>query len=355
MRFTGINMNAANANTWFGTYAGAYLTGIFGGATDEQAHAGARAFADATVTPQPGTPEFKALFDQVTTDPDISTGSKFLDDTKMYVAEGNYNFKRLLNDAVDLQVGGSYRQYSLNSSGTIFTDYDGPIDYNEYGAYVQAIKKFDDDRFKVSASFRYDYNDVVKDASISPRLSVNYALGENKQHNVRASFQRGFRNPDTQSLFIGFNVGRAILVGAAEANLDRILPGTALTGRDAYFDSYSLTSVFAFQATGDVSVLQPVETKLVEQEKVTAYDIGYRGKVGPITVDLNAYYNNYEGFIANKTVVVPNNGYTEDYANPGGPHWRFSRWKYDSFSIIYQFIGRCKFLWRCNWLIYKNS
>ena len=68
-------------------------------------------------------------------------------------------FKRLLNDAVDLQVGGNYRQYSLNSGGTIYTDSDGPIEYDEYGAYVQAIKKFDDDRLKVTASLRLDKNE----------------------------------------------------------------------------------------------------------------------------------------------------------------------------------------------------
>ena len=307
MRFTGINMNKVGATEWFGTYAGAYLVGVLGGATDEQAHAGARVAADA-LTPQPGTPEFKALFDKVTNDPDISTGSKFLDDTKMYVGEGNYNFKGLLNDAMDLQVGGSFRQYSLNSQGTIFTDYDGSIDYNEYGAYVQAIKKFADDRLKVTASLRYDLNEIVDNASISPRVSLNYSVGENKQHNFRASFQRGFRNPDTQSLFIGFDVGRAILVGAAEDNLDRRLPGTNLTGRDAYFDSYSLTSFQAALGSGDFSLLVPVETKLVEQERVTAFDVGYRGKVGPVTVDFNAYYNSYDGFISNKLVVTPVNG-----------------------------------------------
>ncbi len=42
---------------------------------------------------------------------------------------------------MDLQVGGNYKVYSLNSGGTIFTDADGSIEYNEFGAYVQGIKK----------------------------------------------------------------------------------------------------------------------------------------------------------------------------------------------------------------------
>jgi len=312
MRFTGINMNRINAQEWFGTYAGGYLQTVLAGGTDAQGHANGRIAADAAYRPEPGTAAFKELFEQVTNDPDISTGSKFLDDTKMYVGEGNYNFSRLLDDKADVQIGGSYRQYSLNSSGTIFTDYDGPIEYNEYGAYVQASKKFADERLKLTASFRYDKNEFF-DGNISPRASLVYSAGENRNHNFRASFQTGFRNPDTQSLFIGFNVGRAILVGSSPENLDRILPGTDLVARDVYFDSYTRTSVDAFAASGgDPSVLIQAPTDLVAPEKVTAYDVGYRGRISKIDVDLNVYYNSYEGFISQEIVVTPNTGSTSD-------------------------------------------
>ncbi len=308
MRFTGINLSKENATEWFGTYAGAYLQAVLGGSTSEQAHAGARIVADDAYTLQPGTPEFNEAYDRIISDPDVDSGSKFVDNTRMYVGEGNYNFRSLLNDYMDLQVGGSYRQYSLNSGGTIFTDYDGPIDYNEAGAYVQASKKFlAEERLKVTASIRYDKNEFF-DGKFSPRVSLNYAAGDRKQHNIRGSFQTGFRNPDTQSLFIGFDVGRAILVGSSPDNLDRDLPGTSLTGRDAYYNSYTRTSVELFAATGDPTVLESVATPLVEQEKVTAFDIGYRGKIGPVNLDANVYYNIYDGFINQKIVVTPENG-----------------------------------------------
>tara|TARA_R110000787_G_scaffold15134_2_gene46789 strand:- start:25760 stop:28501 length:2742 start_codon:yes stop_codon:yes gene_type:complete len=312
MRFTGINLSKINGQEWFGTYAGAYLQATLGGATSEQAHAGARIAADDAYTLKPGTDEFNTAFERIKNDPDVDTGSKFVDNTQMYVGEGNYNFKSLLNDYMDLQVGGSYRQYSLNSGGTIFTDYDGSIDYNEYGSYVQASKKFlDEERMKVTASIRYDKNEFF-DGKFSPRLSLTYAAGDRKQHNFRTSFQTGFRNPDTQSLFIGFDVGRAILVGSSPDNLDRILPGTNLTGRDAYFNSYTRTSAELFAATGDPTVLEAVATPLVEQEKVTAFDFGYRGKVGPVNLDANVYYNIYDGFINQKIVVTPENGIAGD-------------------------------------------
>ncbi len=304
MRFTGINLAKVNATEWFGTYVGAYLQSVLAGVPSTEAHNIARGTANDSYNLLPGTPEFEREFNRIVNEPDVSRGSKFIDQTKMYVAEGNYNFRELLNNTVDLQIGGSFRQYSLNSQGTIFTDYDGPINYNEYGAYIQAFKKFADERLKITASIRYDKNEFFE-ARYSPRVSFVYSAGENKQHNFRASYQTGFRNPDTQSLFIGFNVGRALLVGSSPDNLDRILPGTSLTGRDAYFNAYSLSSVQQFASTGDPSVLNAVQTPLVEQEKVQAIDVGYRGKIGQVNVDINGFYNIYEGFISNKLVVAP--------------------------------------------------
>ena len=312
MRFTGINLAKVNAHEWFGTYAGNYLGAKLAGQNNQQAHAFARIQADDAYTLQPGTAAYNTAYDQIISDPDVNSGSKFIDKTKMYVGEGNYNFRSLLKDYMDLQVGGSYRRYSLNSDGTIFTDYDGPIEYGEYGAYVQASKKFlAEERMKLTASIRVDKNQYF-DAKLSPRVSLNYSAGDKKQHNIRGSFQTGFRNPDTQALFIGFDVGRAILVGSSPDNLDRRLPGTDLTGRDAYFDSYTRTSVEAFAATGNPALLEVAKTQLVEQEKVTAFDLGYRGKVGPINLDANVYYNIYNGFINQKIVITPENGSTSD-------------------------------------------
>lgn len=336
MVFTGVNMNKVTSQQWFGAYAGAFVQNTIGGATEEQAHIAARQFADANFRPKPGTAAFNELFNQITSSPDFSKGSKFVDKTKMYVGEGNYNFSRLLNDAVNLQVGGSIRRYSLNSGGTIFTDKDGSIDYDEYGAYVQASKKFVDDRLKLTVSARYDKNEFFE-GNLSPRASVVYSAGENRNHNFRASYQTGFRNPDTQSLFIGLDAGRAILVGSSPANLDKDLPNTDLTGRNAYYNSYSRASVRNFgQAVREAipqimvnegatlqeaqqlavlrnaAILDDTPTPLVKAEQVAAYDVGYRGRLGKIDIDANVYYNSYDGFINSKIVVAPKTGSVSD-------------------------------------------
>ena len=317
-RFAGININRQwkDDNTWFGEYAGTYVQATLAGATSDQAHAAARAQAESGRF-LPGTPEFQAAFDKVTADPDLLTGARFTDNTKLYHVDANYNFQELI-DWAEFQVGGSYRLYSLNSGGTIFTDFDGPINYDEYGIYTQMQKKFlAEDRLKLTASIRYDKAQNF-DGNFSPRLSLAYAAGEDKNQNFRASVQTGFRNPTTQDQYIGLNAGRAFLVGSAPDNLDRYFtpqltmsgagaaivgsPTVSISGRQAYENSFSAVSV----QNGNPTIGNP---GLVQPEKVTAFEVGYRGIVGGpenrVTIDMSAFYNDYEDFISNTNVLVP--------------------------------------------------
>ena len=327
-RFAAININRSwkSDTAWFTQYAQTYIgsrLGMIPGVPmldDISAHNLARQVAQ-TGALVPGTEAFKTAFDKVTSDPNLGTGSKFQDASKIYHTDANYNFGNAV-DFADIQVGGSWRQYSLNSSGTIFTDYDGPIKYEEYGAYMQLQKKFVDDRLKFTGSIRYDKAQNF-DGNVSPRVSLSYSLGEGKTRNLRASFQTGFRNPTTQDQYIGLDAGRAILVGSAPDNLDRFTStplavsasGQAFTGsntiqlsgRSAYDNSFSLSSVLAGA---------PAKSNfgLVKPEKVTAYEVGYRAGFGRLSLDMSAYYNQYEDFIGNKTVLVPFYGTVGDNA-----------------------------------------
>lgn len=316
-RFTAININRRwkSDEDWFTEYAGAYLS--------TGSHEQARAVAD-TGRFLPGTKEFDDALREVTADSDLVTGSRFQDNTKLYHSDVNYNLRDHISWA-EFQVGGSYRRYSLNSQGSIFTDNDGPIDYDEFGMYTQMQKKFlEDDRLKLTTSIRYDKAQNF-DGNFSPRVSLAYAAGENKNQNFRASFQTGFRNPTTQDQYIGLDVGRAFLVGSASDNLDRyttpeltvsgagqqILGGatTTLTGRSAYENAFSLTSVEQF-SRGEIAAPINANVGLVKPEKVTAFEVGYRGivpvtKTNRVAIDLSVYYNTYQDFIANKNVIVP--------------------------------------------------
>lgn len=341
MVFTGINVNRKwkDDNTWFGEYAGAYIQGTLGGMTPKQAHAAARQTAD-TGRFIPGTPQFKNAFNQVIADDNVLTGSKLVDNSKIYHSDANYNFKDLIKFA-EIQAGGSYRLYELNSHGRIYTDANGPISYNEYGIYTQLTKRFLDERLKFTGSIRYDKSKNF-DGNYSPRLSLVYSGGEKKNHNLRASFQTGFRNPSTQDQYIGFNIGRAVLIGSAPDNLTRFSEtfnlttegqayngGNAtknMTGVDAYNNSYVASSVEAFSAMAGTNPLAAAEllkksrANYVKPEKVKAFELGYRSIFEDISIDLNGYYNIYNDFIGNLNVVSTYYGTAQDNPNLlGGP------------------------------------
>ncbi|MCZ8091336.1 TonB-dependent receptor [Flavobacterium sp.] len=342
MLFTGLNINRAwkPDATWFGEYAGAYIQSTLAGATPAQAHATARNLAD-TGRLIPGTPAFQNAFNQVTSNPDVLVGSKLVDNSKIYHSDANYNFKDQIKFA-EIQVGGSYRRYDLNSFGRIYTDTPqfGGIKYDEYGVYTQVQKKFLDDRLKFTGSIRYDKADNF-DGNYSPRVSLVYSAGEAKNHIFRGSFQTGFRNPTTQDQYIGFNVGNAILLGSAPDNLTRynetlnINNGTDLQGfnyaggttatidgNDAYFDSYTKESVDAFAALASsnpvaaAALLKRTDVDLVKPETVKAFELGYRGQYEGFNIDINGYYNIYNNFIGNLTVIAPLYGTAQDSPVP---------------------------------------
>lgn len=357
MLFTGLNINrAAKADkVWFGEYANAFVQSTLAGATPTQAHAIARNYSDNNIIPaglplnpstglprfQPGTPEFKNAFNQVISNPDVLSGSKLVDNSKIYHSDANYNFKDQIKFA-EIQVGGSYRRYDLNSFGRIYTDTPqfGGIKYDEYGVYTQVQKKFMDDRLKFTGSIRYDKADNF-DGNYSPRVSLVYSAGEAKNHVFRGSFQTGFRNPTTQDQYIGFNVGNAVLLGSAPDNLERyvetldvtsplgqaLVGGTTTTidGNDAYFDSYTKESVDAFAAApkgnpleiqAAAALLRRTDVDLVKPETVKAFELGYRGQYEGFNIDINGYYNIYNDFIGNLTVVAPLYGTAQDAPDP---------------------------------------
>ena len=351
MLFTGLNINRAakDDKTWFGQYATAFsLASAFGGKNNSEAHVIARNYADNNVVPtgvaqyaalnnptglpqfKAGTPEFKNAFNKVIADPDVLTGSKLVDNSRIYHSDANYNFKDIIKP-VEIQVGGSFRLYELNSGGRIYTDKNSQINYNEYGIYTQLQKKILDDKLKLTGSVRYDKAKNF-DGNFSPRVSFVYSAGATKNHNIRGSFQTGFRNPTTQDQYIGFNVGSAVLVGSAPDNLVRYNETVAITGPvgqvyagttdanlngfDAYENSYTAKSVADFKNFNNASsnnvrnqnatdLLKKSNAKLVKPETVRAIELGYRTQIKDFTLDLNGYYNTYNNFIGNLTVLTP--------------------------------------------------
>ncbi len=299
---------------WFGdyigTYAGIELSGNPEGLTDAEKHARARAVAESGI-PEVGSAEFQRAFDRVTGDTNFLTGAGFRDNSKIYHGDANYNFGETF-DFAEVQVGGSYRTYRLNSFGTIYADAEGPITYSELGIYTQmqrSLELNENLELKLTGSIRYDKSELF-DGFFSPRISAGLTVNEN--HNFRASFQTGFRNPDTQALYIGLQTNAGTLIGGATDIGDRFTRDYEVSqfaqtnlGQPAILpqagDS-AYTNSFTQDDQGNLVVGNP---NFTEPEQVSSFEVGYRGKIEDFIIDASAYYSTYNDFLANENVIAP--------------------------------------------------
>ncbi len=295
-----------SSNSWFPQYASAYLTALNLGGTGntEAAHNAARAFADQ------GRPTgfqlYNPLYQAIAQTPISKGGGLFLDRTKVYTVEGQYNLTEafgLAKSGTDLLVGGSWRQYQLNSQGTIFADTAGTIKIAETGAYAQLSQRLFNDVVKLTVSGRYDKNANFA-GHFTPRASAVVKLMQD--HNLRFSYQSAYRFPTTQNQWINLSTSQGRLLGG--------LP----TLRDFYkFSSnpaYTLASVTAFGASAAAGAPNPAllqEQKFGEfkPESSTSFEVGYKGLFAKrILIDIYAYWAKYQDFLGGVTVIQSNNG-----------------------------------------------
>jgi len=298
---------------------GTSFSNLFPAGTTAQLHQAARAAANANML-VPGSPEFNAAINAATSGAILTTsdqgaarptlGALIKDVSEVETFEANYDFEDKINFA-NLIVGGLYRSFNLDTDGTLYTDYnDDPIEYNEYGLYAQMQKDLFNDNVSLTASMRYDRQSVMEDANITPRLGLLFKLSD--KSNIRVSSQLGFRNPTNQDKFIGLFNGTETLLGTSRENIDRfgtnpnvfqlLKNGFGLaqfTGADIFTNAYNKSS------WDNDNNLVAEQLDYVEAEKVTSYDIGYRYNSGTFTLDVNAYYSQYENFIGTNSVYVP--------------------------------------------------
>lgn len=271
--------NASKSDAaWIADYAAAY-------AANGGNHAAARATADQGRLTM-NSPQFDVLKDKIPAE----GGAAFTEAGRITHLEGQYDFTSLFNNVVGVTVGASYRRFQVESNGTIFDDGPGkgPVSYYDIGAYMQVTKSFLDNKLKLVASGRYDKSEFF-DGQITPRGSLVFS--PTKEHNFRASYQTGFKNPIFQEQSIFFPAG---VIGGLNAFL--------LGGRPGLADNA--------HTKGTDAAGNPINIPFVEPEQVTSFEFGYKGMITPqLFLDVSYNRNTYQNFIginfANAVVYIP--------------------------------------------------
>jgi iron complex outermembrane receptor protein len=328
--------HASNAN-WRTAFQTALQSSLASGTPLPQAFETARTAADLGRA-EPGTPEFDALkntivginnWDHINSGVAgaPATGGAWLkQQSALYHVEGQYDLSKYVK-IFDLQAGADYRQYLVTPDGNNFVDFgrllaernvplaDGSFGakqkYEKYGVFAQVTKRFFDNKLKINASIRADRNPEF-DTKFNPRIAVVYSPKDN--HNFRASFQNGFRFPSLFEALSFVNNGNVRRVGG----LSRVNQGIGFLE-----NSYTLTSIDQFNAAVNTAVdngadrnqaalanrnvLAVANLQQMKPEQINSFEIGYKSIVAnnAISIDWDAYFNIYDGFLGQVEVAVP--------------------------------------------------
>ena len=249
-------------------------------------------------------------------------GAALIQKSRMYHVEGQWDLSKKIR-IFDLLVGGDARLYEIIPDGNNFVDFSRPIAdrnkplddgtfgshvlYKKYGAFAQATKTFFDNRLKLFASLRYDYNPEFT-PKYTPRLAAVYTA--NKVHNFRLTYQQGYRFPALFEALSYVNNGRVRRVGS----LPYINEGLGYLN-----NSYTQASVVNFnaavKAAGNSDAAALANRNLLEvanlpdsrPEHIRSFEIGYKSVLleNRLALDIDAYTNLYEGFLGQVQVYVP--------------------------------------------------
>ncbi len=268
---------------WYAQYGVAFLTAKLAGKSDIDAHNAARAVADIG-RPEPGSNRFRQIFDSVRSIPISRGGGLFVDKTDLYNVEAQYNLSEATGSFAEILIGGNFKQYVLNSEGTLFADSTGPIKINEYGAYLQISKKIFNERINIIASARYDKNENF-DGKFTPRISAVIKVAED--NNIRLTYQTAYRFGSTQQQYIHLRVGGGVaLIG----------------GNKSFADYYNFNSNPIYAVDGNLFSGNPqrVDFPKFKAETVNSFEAGYKGLLinKKMLIDLYGYYGIYTNFIS---------------------------------------------------------
>lgn len=299
-----INRTWKSDRDWIGQYIAAYSeTRRQGGPviSDYAASVNARAFADAGRL-LPGTNAFNNALKAGRSIPISDGGALFLDKTDLWAGDGQLNFSDALgfSDKVEVIVGAQWKQYVLNSQGTLFADTTGKIKINETGGYIQLSKKLFNDFLTLTAAGRYDKQTNFK-GRFTPRFTGVFKVA--KDNNIRLSYQTAYRFPTNQDQYISLVTGAGILIGC--------LPEfQSFYGLNSTTNPpYTAASIIEARRTNDVSKLVKATYTEVTPEIVNSYEIGYKGILGSkLLIDAYAYYSVYKDFLATIGVGQSNIG-----------------------------------------------
>ncbi|HEY7611732.1 MAG TPA: TonB-dependent receptor [Gemmatimonadales bacterium] len=221
----------------------------------------------------------------------LTSGLPLEERSDIFHVEGqnNWNFNQ---DRGRVVYGASYRNTKVNTSGTLMNLANDDRSDDLYSAYGQVEYRITPQVRLVGAA-RFDDGDLI-DGQFSPKGAVVFSPNEN--HSFRFSVNRAFQTPNYSEFFLQVPVapasGRQLESGieAYYAAVRANVPPPALLGLtitdNLPWEFNPLATAFA------------LGNSALEVEKVTGWELGYKGTVGErVYVTVDGYINRLSNFV----------------------------------------------------------
>ena len=134
------------------------------------------------------------------TDPNTAV----VDNGVLYNAQAQYDLS-LANGREQLIIGVDLELTRPDTEGTILGRNEDDDSISEYGAYIQSATEVSD-KLELILAVRGDFNNVVDELQISPRAALVFK--PTTGHNLRATYNRSFSSPGTNSNFLDIVAGQ---------------------------------------------------------------------------------------------------------------------------------------------------
>ncbi len=236
------------------------------------------------------------------------------------------NIWDLMNDKLELTVGGEIQLIDSATQGTVHGRYEAEDDFDIFSAYAQTDFSLAPNLNLITAA-RLDRFTAIDETTISPRATLLYEFTKN--HNLRFSFNRAITSPS--SLFVfgdipfgvapvfdiqflggiepitfsdpvvtssflggsypGIDIPLAIPYSIALAGLEGAIPQEVLDYLASRTTEVTNTSAGVLLLNDQLVTDFPVQDK-IRSTKTNVFEIGYKGIVSnKFAISLDVYYN----------------------------------------------------------------
>lgn len=229
----------------------------------------------------------------------LTTGIPIEEKSDILHVEGQYN-RSLAEGRARVVLGASARQYNVDTEGTLMAPADDDRSDGYYSAFGQVEYRVVPQLRAVVAG-RWDKGDLF-DAQFSPKGALVFT--PNEQHSVRVTVNQAFQTPNYSEFFLH------LVAGATTG------PATLEQGLETYFAAVRQSPFAADPNLPETPTDLPwnfspttltlgLGNRNLEVEKVTGWEVGYKGLIGDrLYVGADAYVNRLSDFVTDLLPAV---------------------------------------------------